>query len=462
MEKAKKRTVWEWIVRVITGYELTVISILLLVATVFFSTLEQSEVGLYTVKHRYYAADVFFVQPNLGGRDLPLILPGAYWTCAIFTLNLITGGIVKLFVLFLQKIKQEVSLEKLIGKMLIIISHMSMSALMIAGAVDYHFSTLTMLAVSESEENFIGTLEGDVVLEVSKIVDGLETDIRIVANEQIGNMILTKGQLRLLAPDVKKFFFENLPFHIEFEGWYKNSDILTDDRKESDGPKVNGKFIREDDILSESESEKINAYNRQVSPDKRKKDTNLSSCYVTVVGNDGKNSKLILSQSFTNPVIMNVGGQMYGFKFTGRKTILPFSVHLKELDVPKYQGTTNPRNYISHIEYGPRNKKKVPVHISMNEPLRYNGYTVYQAQWNPGMVDLEARLKYVKAQKEKGLPLEFADNLKLNSIFQIVSNPADKWPEYCVYVCGASLGIYFMLKLGGFMSSSFNRKEKKS
>jgi len=66
----KKRNAWQWFVRVIAGYEVMILCTLLLLVTVFFSTLEQAEVGLYTVK-RYYL--FLFLEPTGFVFYLPLI-----------------------------------------------------------------------------------------------------------------------------------------------------------------------------------------------------------------------------------------------------------------------------------------------------------------------------------------------------------------------------------------------------
>lgn len=466
----KKRNAFQWVVRVLTGYELTISCLVLLIAIVFFSTLEQAEVGLYTVKQRYYAIDVFFVQPELKGNLLPIVLPGAYWVCVAFTLNLISGGIIKMVYLFSKKARAEFSFDRLFGKFVgVLTSHISMAVLMISGAVDYHMSATTMLEVKETQVNRIGNSAEDIVIEVSEIVNGVEKNIHVIENDQINDMILNgKDSFFTRRAGERVFTFDQFPFKIKFNGWYRNADVLTQksSRKPDDGEVVDGLFLREDDVLTEPEGERIQRYNQSVDVNKRKKSFNIGACYIEIVDEQESSHKTVLStgftefsSSYTDPVEINIGGKTYGFKLTHKKTILPFDVALKELEVNTYQGTSMARDYISHIEYL-SDGQQVSATISMNQPLRKDGYTVYQARWQSGKVALEERKKYVAALKAKGEKLNIPQDMRLTSVYQVVTNPADKWPEYCIYVCGIALLFHFGMKLVMFMLSSFKRKEK--
>ncbi len=41
--------------------------------------------------------------------------------------------------------------------------------------------------------------------------------------------------------------------------------------------------------------------------------------------------------------------------------------------------------------------------------------------------------------------------------FEVVANPADKWPEWSLWIVSAGLGIHFMTKLFGFVLSKGRR-----
>jgi len=80
-----------------------------------------------------------------------------------------------------------------------------------------------------------------------------------------------------------------------------------------------------------------------------------------------------------NPVF-TVDGKEIEIKLQRAKTPLPFSIQLKDFRKIDYPGTTKAREYESDliVQDG---KLSWPVMISMNEPLRYKGYTIYQSSF---------------------------------------------------------------------------------
>lgn len=70
----------------------------------------------------------------------------------------------------------------------------------------------------------------------------------------------------------------------------------------------------------------------------------------------------------------------YQLRFGRVKTVLPFTIELKDVRRELYPGTQMPRGYESAIivHDGPVNW---PALIRMNEPLRYKGYTLYQSNY---------------------------------------------------------------------------------
>jgi hypothetical protein len=67
------------------------------------------------------------------------------------------------------------------------------------------------------------------------------------------------------------------------------------------------------------------------------------------------------------------------------------------------------------------------VHIAMNEPMRYRGYTFYQSSWGPPGAGPHDRLY---------------------SSLAVVRNPAEQLPVYACYVIALGLSIHFAAKLG--------------
>ncbi len=75
-----------------------------------------------------------------------------------------------------------------------------------------------------------------------------------------------------------------------------------------------------------------------------------------------------------------IDGKEY-FIYYGRKIIeLPFAVELKSFSKIDYPGTRTPKEFESHVQVS---GQFVPVTVSMNEPLHFKGYTLYQASYEP-------------------------------------------------------------------------------
>jgi hypothetical protein len=85
---------------------------------------------------------------------------------------------------------------------------------------------------------------------------------------------------------------------------------------------------------------------------------------------------------------------VYVVTYANRRLDLGFALKLKNFDIGRYQGTTRAASYESLIDVLPAKAAmsmpgSVPaaallsdIHISMNEPLKFSGYTFYQASFN--------------------------------------------------------------------------------
>ena len=68
---------WSRAFRILAGFELATICLLLLFAATFFGTIEQTHVGLYQTLQKYFDMEAIFIIPELkNGKIVPLPLPG--------------------------------------------------------------------------------------------------------------------------------------------------------------------------------------------------------------------------------------------------------------------------------------------------------------------------------------------------------------------------------------------------
>ena len=80
----------------------------------------------------------------------------------------------------------------------------------------------------------------------------------------------------------------------------------------------------------------------------------------------------------------------------------------------------------------------IPFTIQMNEPMRYEGLTFFQASYGP----------------PGAMPGQ-----KMYSVFEVVRNPADKWPEYSLWIVTFGMFVTFMIKLFSFLTTG-SRKSR--
>jgi cytochrome c biogenesis protein ResB len=90
---------------------------------------------------------------------------------------------------------------------------------------------------------------------------------------------------------------------------------------------------------------------------------------------------------------------------------------------------------VTRIEH----QHEAKVTIKMNEPMRYKGLTFFQANYGP--------------QGAK-------PGQKMYSVFEVVENPTDHWPEYSLYVVTIGMLITFLTHLGCYIAQSNLRTKK--
>jgi hypothetical protein len=75
-------------------------------------------------------------------------------------------------------------------------------------------------------------------------------------------------------------------------------------------------------------------------------------------------------------------GQTFALAYGPRQINLPFMLHLVKFKVGFDPGTDKPASYASDITYlDPAKGEQLPAHISMNEPLHFMDFTVFQASY---------------------------------------------------------------------------------
>lgn len=119
---------------------------------------------------------------------------------------------------------------------------------------------------------------------------------------------------------------------------------------------------------------------------------------------------------------IQVGGKDLLVQFNKKKLQLPFHIFLQKFTVGNDPGTTKAGTYDSQVVVkDPVNGVEQKAAISMNEPLKYGGYTLYQASY----------------QMEEGRPPV--------SIFAVNRDPGRFWKYLgCIIMCLGIISMFYM------------------
>ena len=175
----------------------------------------------------------------------------------------------------------------------------------------------------------------------------------------------------------KRIEAAQLPFVLEIIDYYRNSE-LREWKPGDDNPATHGRGVR---TIAEANKIVGGAEGSEV---------NLASVYVRVSRDDDGTllGTYMLSQWYTNGEMVEVDDHSYELSLRFKRSYKPYSMHLIDVRKDDYVGTSTPRNYSSDVRLVDHQRHEDrPVHIWMNNPLRYAGETFYQS----GYTDIEGR-----------------------------------------------------------------------
>ncbi len=382
----------------LSGFGLATILLLLLGLLTWFATLEQVESGLYPTLNKYFHWKSVFLLPELKGKIVPLPLPGGYWVGVVLLINLTLGGVIRIRKGW-----------KHAGNL---ISHFGIIFMLVAGGVAHHFSERGNMPVGEGESSNTAEDYFEYVVEVAEIKDRKADSIHVIRGKDLVDLEAGKNRL---------FRLPSLPFDLEIGGYLKNAlPVAISERAPSAGELV------------------ADNYYLMTRPDEINAEANTAGCYARVVQRDGKKSApLILAGASFHPFTVEQDGRVFTIDMRKRLWPMPFTVKLDEFTADFHPGTMKPSKFISKITRI-ENGGEAKVTIQMNEPMRYEGLTFFQASYGPPGA---------------------GPGQKMYSVFEVVRNPADKWPEYSLYVVTFGMLVTFLTKLGGYLAAS-SRKNR--
>lgn len=411
------RTLGAQLVAALASMRLAVVLLVILALLTWLGTLAQVDRGLWDVQREYFES--WFVIARLplsfwghaitnGAGEtfaLKIPLPGAYPVMALLFVNLMVGGFVRLRWRWRNA-----------G---VLITHVGIAFLLVAGFVKLEFSYSGHLALYEAPTG--GGDGSDRLYESSAFVSFHDYELALLRDlgDTVEERTVPESVLVGARDGVVALSAEGLPFTVSVHHWLDNC------RPSGKGPMVqaltpvvDGVFLREQAIAKEREA-------------------NIAGCYVTVTTRTGERLESPLlgadMRPFSRtrlPFTFSVEGQRYALDLRRVVYDLPFEVRLDRFSKLDHPGTMMARDFRSFVtvreERGERQQQ-----IYMNNPLRKDGFVLYQTNWGP--------------QQGGGPPFY--------SVFEVSSNPSDMWPAIACGVIALGLLWHFLAKLWRFLNS---------
>ncbi len=377
----------------LASYGLACVLFLFLLLLTFLGTLEQVDYGIYEVQQRYFESLIVF--PILG--VIPIPLPGGYLVLSLLFVNLLCGGIIRV-----RKDWRRVG---------VVIGHFGILFLLFGGFIEYQFSTgghLTLYEGQHSDE-FESYVEYEIAIYEEN--DGGETREWLIPGEKFTH--LTPQQSR-------RFQGGELPFDLVLHGYRLN----TEPRHISAA-------------MGQPSAPVVDEFYLTSLPREPELELNIAGAYVTVEENpSGETHEGLLWAVSQYPYAFTASdGTRYAIELRKKRFPLPFDVTLN-----KFTRELHPRTemaaYFSSDITKVQDGVSQEIHIAMNEPLRHEGYTLYQASWGPQ---------------------DAGPNDPLFSTFAVVRNPADQIPLWACIVITLGLTIHFSIKLTNYLRAQSKR-----
>jgi len=391
------------LIRVLSSYGLVCVVILLLFVLTLLGTVAQIDLGLHEAQKRYF--DSFFLwQPlfSIGSLGVGLPLPGGQTLLWILFANLLVGGLIRI--------------RKRRATAGIIITHIGIAVLLLAGFVKYYHSYEGHLTLYEGErcDEFESYYEYEIAL-TRDLGNGQIREYLIPGEQFVG---MDRGSsLRFTNPD--------LPFDLTLRHFMRNGSPLPKGPMFSvNVPVVDGFYLRERAPAKDAELNTSCAY-----AELEEKGSGAVQMGLLV------GRALSPSTTASNPWVTEVAGQTWAIDLRHRRFPLPFTIHLDDFTAKFHPRTGTASSYESEVTMIDGDVVQ-PLVIRMNEPLRDGGHVLFQSSYGP-------------QGARPGDPMY--------SVFSVVKNPSDQWPLASCVIIALGLLIHFVSKLWRYILSQARR-----
>jgi hypothetical protein len=371
------------LVKALTSLRLTVVLLCAGLLLVFVGTLAQVHEGLYQAQTRYFKS-WFIWQPTIGDHQWRILLPGGYLIGSLLLLNLIAAHATRFKFT-----------KKKIGILLI---HAGVVALLLGQLLTDAFSTESAMRLREGDVRNYSQDFRDNELAVIDTTDPQQDEVVSVPDRLLASK-------KVIHPD-------KLPFTLRVLNYWPNAALLSQP--------TNGAVH-----INVTRGVGSGMHLVPLTPTVSMDDRNLPSAIVEVVTPEGALGSWLVSCELGAKQDFTYHNRNYQMALRFKRYYRPFYLELAKFTHEKYRGTEIPKNFASRVRLQrPDTGEDREVLIYMNNPLRYNGETFYQAGFD-----------------------KFDPHV---TILQVVHNPSWLTPYFSCVLVALGLIVQFVTHLIGF------------
>ncbi len=382
------RDLWQQCVKFFVSLQLTVVLLALSMILVFVATLDQVNLGIWAVQEKYFRT--FVVLWHVNGFPIP-VFPGGYFIGGLLLINLVSSH----FYRFKMAWK----------KSGIFLTHFGLIFLLVGELLTGLWQEEFQMRIDEGHtrnysESFLYN-----ELAIVDVTDPNWDDVVAIPEER-----LARGHTIQHA---------KLPFQVKAQIYFPNAGLQMRNQM---GPAQLASGAPQ--LATQGVGTQIAVLPQPMTY--KQNERNLPAAYVELIGTEGSLGTWLVSPMLTAPQRFEYQGRTFHLSLRFERAYKPYSITLLEFSHDRYPGTEIPKNFSSKIRLQTQDGSvDREVLIYMNNPLRHDGMTFYQAGF---------------------------DNNDTTTILQVVRNPSWLLPYIACALMTLGLLIQFGIHLGRFVA----------
>lgn len=377
------RDTWDSFVKFFVSLRVTVVLLALSIILIFAATLDQVNLGIWAVQEKYFRT--FIVLWNYKGFPVP-VFPGGYFIGGLLLVNLVASHVYRFK--FTWK------------KSGILLTHAGLIVLLVGELLTGLWQEEYQLRLDQGQtRNYSESYRFNELA----VIDATDPD---------WDQVVAIPEERLREGDAIQH--ERLPFRIVTKAYYPNAAVQ----------------LREQlgDTAAPAPATRDIGTRLAIVPlplTYKQNERNLPAAVVELLGPSNVSlGTWVVSTMLVQPQTFDYAGRTWRLAMRFERAYKPYSLTLLKFSHDRYVGTDIPKNFASKVRlHSADGSTDREVLIYMNNPLRYDGLTFYQAGF---------------------------DNNDTTTVLQVVRNPSWILPYVACLMMGLGLLVQFGLHLFAF------------